>query len=235
MWSFTIGLILTIVFSLLIGFLHVGVLYLFGIPILGLLAGLLLIWLSNVSTRTKALISILPLPIITISFIFFLYAGTAAGETFLIPANYRGEIVVFYEEACGESAHFEDGRRIYRLGDDGVLITQHTKNRGFLNRKFFLVDQEGNIEEIPAFGRQDFETEKKEWRTRATRPDLSKETVGMFWAYGTEMYVTSRNSISYIVASYNEFESGDAQSKFQERKRFTARAAEILDNCRKTK
>lgn len=230
---FIVGLVLTVAFSLLIGFLHVGALFLLGLPFLGLIAGLVLMWFSRIPQDSKILISVLPIPLIIGSFFLFLFIRTAEGETFVIPAAYRGEIVVFYAEPCGEPPRYEMGRRLYELSRDGVLITQETKNDGYLNRSFFIVAEDGSREEIPQFGRQNFETEKTEWGryARATENDLTKDTVGAFRAYGRETYLTSRNSIGYIVSDYRRFER-DQKEKFLESKRFTAAAAELLERCR---
>jgi len=233
---FIFGVVFTVVFSLLIGFLHVGVLYLLGTPILGLAVGVLLIWSSGIRRESKILISLSTLPLIIGSFFLFLYIRTAEGETFLIPANYHGEIVVFYGEPCGEPSRNEDGRRLYALSAEGVLITQAAENDGYLNRKFYLVKEHGYREEIPEFGRQSFETEKKEWGnyTRATKQELTKDTVGVFREYGRETYYTSRNSIGYIVSDYRWLDR-DQRERHLERKSFTKKAAELLEQCRNGK
>jgi hypothetical protein len=231
--TFIFGLALTIIFSLLIGFLHVGALYLLGTPFLGLGVGVLLIWISRVRQESKLLISLLPLPLIIGSFFLFLYIRTAEGETFLIPADHRGEIVVFYGEPCGEPPRYENGRRLYALSPEGILITQATKNDGYLNRKFYQVPDEGYREEIPQFRRQDFDTEKKEWGTYTwvANKELTKENVGVFWAYGTKTYLTSRNSISYIVSDYHFWER-DPKIRSLEGERFAERAEILLKSCR---
>jgi hypothetical protein len=233
--TFIVGLAFTVIFSLLIGFLHVGVLYLFGTPFLGLGVGILLIWLSRIGRESKLLFSLLPFALIIVSFFLFLYIRTAEGETFLIPANYRGEIVVFYDEPCGEPPIYEGGRRLYALSPEGVLITQATKNDGYLNRRFYLVREDEHRDAIPQFGWQDFDTEKKEWGTynRATAEELTKETVGVFRTYGRETYYTSRNSIGYIVSDYRWFDR-DQKKTSLESKRFSEKAAEMLEKCRST-
>ena len=231
---FVTGLVLTLTFSFFIGLLNIGVLYLLGLPFLGLAAGIALIWFSKISTLSKSLLSISSILIIVGTFLLFLFINTAEGETFLIPKDYRGEIVVFYAEPCGSPAKFENGRRVYELSPDGVLITQHTENKGYFNRRFYLVD-DGFREEIAQFGRQDFETEKKEWgkyTSHASAGELTKDTVGVFWAYGRETYFASGNSTGYIVSDYQIWDR-DAKSRLQEMKRSTERAVEQLERCRR--
>ncbi|MDM7922266.1 MAG: hypothetical protein QUS14_08185 [Pyrinomonadaceae bacterium] len=230
---FIVGLTLTVVFSILIGLLHFGVLYLFGVPFLGIFAGIVLIWYSQISRAAKFFISVLPLPLIISSFFLFLYLRTAEGEDFVVPAAYQGEIVVFYNEPCGTPVHYERGRRIYEIPNEGVLITQGLKNEGYHDRKFYIRQSDGILDEIPIFGRQDFETEKKEWGTytRATQPELTLDTVGAFWSHGRETYFLSRDSIGYTVSTYREF-SRDAKERAFEQKEFTGRAEALLIKCR---
>lgn len=170
-------------------------------------------------------------------FVFFAnyQFNKAQPETFLIPNDFRGEIVVFYDENCGQPDVEENGRRIYQISKYGVLITRFTENNGFLDRKFYLVDGDGNKTEIPEFQRQNFETEKKEWRLfqRSQVEGFTKETVGAFWAYGADTYRLSRNSLGYIVSDYHYFERDEKERSF-DRKEFTRKADQLLKECRRS-
>jgi energy-coupling factor transporter transmembrane protein EcfT len=232
---FLFGTILIVSFSILVGLLHIGVVYLFGAPIVGLLLGILLIWFSRVSAEAKWLLTLIPFPIAAFTFFISLFLNYAEAERFIIPADYRGEIVVFYGEPCGEPAIFEDGERIYRISGEGVLITQHEENDGYLNRSFFLVDENGGTRSIPQFQNQNFNAESSErvGLEKYLPTVLTKETVGAFWAYGRETYHGSRNSIGYIVADYRYFDR-DARVRSLEGKNFPDRAVKLLNDCRAT-
>ena len=53
-WKFAAGLILTVFWSIVIGALHiVGAFYVFGIPFLGLLFGIVFVWLGKAKIITK--------------------------------------------------------------------------------------------------------------------------------------------------------------------------------------
>lgn len=230
---FLSGVLLIVVFSLLVGLLNVGVLYMFGVPLIGLIVGVVLIWFARISVASKFAFSFLPFPLIIGSFLVSLFLRTAEAETFLIPSDYRGEVVVFYAEPCGEPPRYEGANRLYQLSSEGVLITQATKNDGYLNRKFYLLDQNGVRVGMPEFSRQDFETEKKEWGayTHPARPELTKETVGAFWAYGRETYHASKNSIGYIIEDYRWWDR-DQKQRTVENDAFTAKAKDLLQKCR---
>lgn len=232
-WVFKTGAVLVLVFSFIVGFLHVGVLFLFGLPILGLLVGYILLWFGRAKLTAKAIITLLSLPIIPSSFLLSFYLNKAEPETFLIPQNYRGEIVIYMNEECGLEPVFENGRRVYAIPDTGVLITKFGKNRGYLDRKFYLVDEAGKRTEIPLFARQNFETERVEWNDspEAAYGELTEETVGAFWAYGSETYYHSRNSIAYRITDYRYFEIADKE-RWLAGKRFAAFVGELLEQCR---
>lgn len=232
-WIFVTGAILVVFFSAVIGFMHIGVLYLFGIPIVGLLVGIILVWLGRANAKTKAFFSFISIPLIIATFFSSYYLNKAEAETFLIPNNYRGEIVVFYDEPCGEEPLIEKGRRIYHLSTEGVLITKFKKNRGYLDRKFYLTTDDGDWTEIPLFGRQDFQTEKEEWTNLQSMPveELTKDTVGVFHTYGGDTYGLSRNSLGNRITNYRYFDR-EQKELWIEAQQFTEIAANRLKECR---
>ncbi|MEQ1922952.1 MAG: hypothetical protein ABL952_10640 [Pyrinomonadaceae bacterium] len=232
---FIVGAVLVVISSVVIGILNFGVLYLFGVPILILIVGVLFIWFSNAALKFKALVTLLPIPLILLSFFITFQIRKAEPETFLIPKDFRGMLVVFYNEPCGRPPIYRDGRRVYEIPQDGVLITQSEENRGGLNQKFYLVDSEKNEIEIPFFRRQNFETEKKEWPIfhQGSAEDFTKETVGVFWGYGSETYFVSQDSFSFIISNFHLFEK-DEKDKWLARKQFTEKARIALRDCRQT-
>ena len=232
---FIVGAVLVVISSIFIGILNIGVLYLFGIPILILIVGVLFIWFSNAAVKFKALVTLLPIPLILLSFFITFQLRKAEPETFLIPKDFRGMLVVFYNEPCGRPPIYRDGQRVYEISQEGVLITQFDENRGSLNQKFYLIDSEKNEIEIPFFRRQNFETERKEWRIFHQSPveDFTKETVGVFWGYGSGMNFVSEDSFSFVISNYLYFEK-DEKNRWLERKRFTEMATKLLIDCRQT-
>ena len=231
---FILGVILVILFSAVIGFFHVGVLYLFGIPIFGLLVGISLVWIGKAGPKEKIIASAVSIPLIFFAFAFSMYINKADPETFLVPENYRGEIVVFYNEPCGQEPEIENGRRVYRLSENGILITKFGENDGFLDRKFYLIDAQGARTQIPLFLWQNFETEKKEMGAGTTSGhELTKETVGAFHSYGAETYHVSQNSRAYIISDYRYYDR-DQKERGRERKAFSETAELYLHGCRES-
>ncbi len=235
-WLFLTGAVLVVFWSAVIGFLHIGVLYLFGLPILGLILGIILVWFAKENISKKLLVTIVPIPLITAIFFLSIYLNKAESETFLIPTDYRGDIVIFYDEGCGQEPLIVKGRRIYQISNDGVLITKFKKNSGYLDQEFYLVDENENRTEIPKFGRQNFHTEKKVWGDFLSTPveEFTKETVGAFHSYGAETYFFSPKSFGFIISDYRYFDR-DSKDISLERKQFTETAVKLLKECREAK
>ncbi len=61
----------------------------------------------------------------------------AESETFLIPDNYTGAIVIIFDQDNGNTKEYKDGRRIYNIPENGILYTQFSRVKGVLNQKFY--------------------------------------------------------------------------------------------------
>ena len=69
-------------------------------------------------------------------------------EIFLLPMNYRGLILLIYDEDFGEDQRFEGKFRVYDIPNDGILLTKFPPNEGHFNEKiqqFFYVDGQERI------------------------------------------------------------------------------------------
>lgn len=230
---FIAGLVTTVLFSVIVGFLNVGILFWLGIPALPLIVGIIMIWFSKAPVTWRIGGTLLSILIMTTTFMISLQMRKAEPETFLIPEGFRGEFVIFYEEPCGSPPKYVDGRRVYEIPESGVLVTAFDKNKGYLDRKFFFVSSSGTLRELPEFRRQNYETERKEWNAYRRTPveELTKETVGAFWSNGSTLVFESRNLFGYIIADYRYFELPEKE-RFHERDQFEQNAKRILRMCR---
>ena len=68
----------------------------------------------------------------------------AEPETFLLPDGFSGPFYVFQGRPDGEPARVEDGRRIYAIPADGLLVSQATANTGTVDEQFFYVRPDGS-------------------------------------------------------------------------------------------
>jgi hypothetical protein len=56
--------------------------------------------------------------------------GPGEAEVHLIPHGYVGHVFIVFRAASGEPSAFEDAARLYRIPQNGILLTQHLPNTG---------------------------------------------------------------------------------------------------------
>lgn len=61
----------------------------------------------------------------------------AEPETFLIPDNYTGVIVIVFEQNDGEDKLYKGEKRIYEIPKNGILYTKFTRPEGVLSQEFY--------------------------------------------------------------------------------------------------
>lgn len=72
--------------------------------------------------------------------------------TYLLPKGYTGPVYVVYGVKSGREPEYKGDRRIYRIPDDGILLTQMPVNEGWVSKgdiKFFYVSANGERVPIP--------------------------------------------------------------------------------------
>jgi hypothetical protein len=118
----------------------------YGIFIFGI--GVLFVWVSQQSIKTKLFSTILPIIFYLPSkYLFLLAYNYTTPKTFLIPSDYEGTIRIVYEEKCGATLHKEEGRQILQFPQSGILILNE-KFDGGINNKYYLVDKNGKRTEV---------------------------------------------------------------------------------------
>jgi hypothetical protein len=132
--------------------------WVFGTPLI-FISGLILVWLSRKSKTTKILCTVLPIVLWLQGFWILIYFSSEhmTPETFLIPENFRGKITLYYGEPCGQELQKEDGRLIYNIPKNGVMIIKNPFETGFIDEEYYFVDLKGKIiRKIDSFEQQDF-------------------------------------------------------------------------------
>jgi hypothetical protein len=72
-------------------------------------------------------------------------------ETYLIPKGFTGRIDVILDQANGLPKKYENGRRVYEIPSNGILLTQFKDEYGIVNRQYFYVDSVGKRFSIPIY------------------------------------------------------------------------------------
>jgi len=79
----------------------------------------------------------------------------APSETFLIPENYKGAIVLVFENTNKEDDQKKE--RIYKIPESGILYTPYSRTTGILKHKYYYVNGSGNkVKEIKKFDYEEY-------------------------------------------------------------------------------
>ena len=76
-------------------------LYFYYLPLIILIVGIILIWLTNTKLITKIACTISPIIFYSIYTYLWTLSNTKPPEIFLIPKDYRGKVNILYKSNCG--------------------------------------------------------------------------------------------------------------------------------------
>ena len=80
---------------------------------------------------------------------FLTSCGQKVKETFLVPAGFQGRINVIFNQPNAAPIPVENGRRIYQIPVDGILVTSSKLETGFIDQEYYFVDKSGKRTKIP--------------------------------------------------------------------------------------
>ena len=144
-------------------------------------------------------------------------------ETFLIPKDFRGKIHVHFNMPCGQKKESENGRRVYKIPQSGILLSQFTDKQGYIDQKYFLVDIDRKKTLLPNLDVHDY---NEEWTTEKNPQEPSRDILGIFHAGR----VSSEGSYEFYVSTYKQLRDSFG---FDYDKRFDSLEQKILDSCRR--
>jgi len=75
-------------------------------------------------------------------------------EIYLLPENFWGTMIVYFDQPDGLGIEYEDDARVYHIPPSGYLKTQFPKNGGCMNNdrlQFYYVDSLGEREPLDYF------------------------------------------------------------------------------------
>nr|WP_315394774.1 hypothetical protein [uncultured Sphingobacterium sp.] len=150
----------------------------FGGPVF--IIGLLIVWLSKIKLKTKLLTTFLPLLLWYPGMLAFVFLASKhmTPETFLIPKDFRGQITLIYNEPCGQTVPKVDGRLIYKIPNNGVMILTNKFETGIIDQEYYFVDNNWNkIEKIPELIQQDF---NEDYTLEKNKNEPPRNKVGIF-------------------------------------------------------
>lgn len=167
----------------------------FSIPILYLWVGgsilqlLFLDWRLPKQTEelkpAKVILGLLSFPLTLIVVVVGMYLFSFASsyltrpekETYLIPEGYKGTVLVIFNQLNGEKPEYEDGRRIYRIPQTGVLFTQLKDEQGIINQEYFYISPNGQRRKLGVLDTRDF---NEEWTTEKNPHEPPRDSLAVF-------------------------------------------------------
>ncbi|HVT86137.1 MAG TPA: hypothetical protein VHD35_13115 [Chitinophagaceae bacterium] len=132
---------------------------------------------------------------------------------YLIPANYTGRIAVVFNQQQGQKPKYSNGRRIYEIPANGILLTQFDYKPGFVNYRYFHVDKKGNKTLLPIY--------EYDYNKDGTVHYLvkNKEQIGIF-GNGTSVAYASDGSapgLEVFVSTFNGLDTVEKMEHFNQR------------------
>lgn len=171
------------------------------------IVGLLLVWFSKTKLKTKLLTTILPLILWYPGLLAFMFLGSKhmSPETFLIPKDFRGQITLIYNEPCGQTIPKVDGRLIYKIPDNGVMILKNEFETGIIDQDYYFVDENwSKISKIPELIQQDF---NEDYSLEKNKNEPPRNKIGLF-LLGTGGGTTVENeNYSFHMMAVNSWDS----------------------------
>jgi hypothetical protein len=119
-------------------------------------------------------------------------------ETYLIPDGFKGRVNVIFNQSKGTPPKYENGRRIYQVPTDGILLSQFKDEYGLIDHQYFYSNQNGSKMPLRIFQYEHNKDGTIKWIISDT------SAVGIFLDGTTGSY--GNENIKYqefIVASYS--------------------------------
>ena len=137
---------------------------------------------------------------IIFTLVFLFGCNNPTPETYLIPSKFEGKVDIIFNQTNGSKPVHENGRRVYNIPTDGILLTQFKNEEGFINHAYYYVDSLGNRTPLEIF-RYDH---NKDGTVRWIIKDSS--VVGVFndgtvGSLGNSKYVFQE----FVVCNFNEY------------------------------
>jgi hypothetical protein len=218
---FLIGAILTIIgggFATIVPYS----LYFYYLPVILLLIGLTLIWLTKRKIITKIIWTISPVVFFFGFQAIWYQLNKVDPEIFLIKEDYRGKIHVIFNQECGIPEEWEGRTRIYSIPESGILLTQFEDEQGWIDQNYFFIDSNGSRTKIPNLDVRDF---NEEWTTVKNPNEPSRDSLGVFHAGR----VYSDGTYEFYISTYRNLTE---EYDFKYERNFDTLKMEIINDCK---
>lgn len=137
-------------------------------------------------------------------------------ETYLIPQGFKGRVNIVFNREDGVPPKYENGRRVYQIPANGILLTQFKDEYGFVDRLYYYVDSNGKRTPLPVYKQESNPDGTVKWIV------TDSNEVGIFLDGTTGQYNNSSNTKSvkwqeFAVYSYKGFQQIEPMDSFTKR------------------
>ncbi len=112
-----------------------------GLPIF--IIGIILILVSKRKLKIKLFWILGTLASIIIFWPIWTKINTIEPETYLIPKDYAGKVKIIYGLDCGIEPKIENGRKILKIPNDGILFVKYKFKSGIIDHEYYSVSKNG--------------------------------------------------------------------------------------------
>lgn len=146
------------------------------------LIGVAIVWTSEKSTRTKLIWTFIPIVIWYPSMMMFFWLsgiiGTATAQKldFIFKEGFVGQVTIVDKMPCGQKKVLKNNREQLYIPENGIFLYQEDIKNGYVNHKYYYVNKNNLLVEIPERDNSMFGDDQK------IQPN--KNTVGA-WLGGT--------------------------------------------------
>jgi len=167
-----------------------------------LLVGTVLILFSTKNWKLKLLTIGLPLAFVGYSF----YNSFTTPERYLIPDEYRGSVMVIFNQKDGQKKEYEGRRRLYRIPSTGVLFTQFKDEQGWIDQDYYLVSPNGQRKKLGVLDSRDF---NEEWTLVKNPKEPPRDSLAVFTPeIGVDLMLKSKNyHTAFTVGKYQDIKA----------------------------
>jgi len=130
--------------------------------------------------------------------------------TFILPAGYKGEVTVFYNQEKGVAEKYENGGRLIRIPASGVLLTQFKDDEGNVKHSFFYEDASGKRTPVTRYSNEDVKNDSVR----------QKNATGIFYDGTKGRYGASVENLPYEWFIISDFTSLDSISSAESQQHY---------------
>ncbi|GAA5219668.1 hypothetical protein GCM10025777_02980 [Membranihabitans marinus] len=155
--------------------------------------------------------------------------GTATAQKLdlIFPENFKGKAIVISDMPCGEEIEIIENRKQLRIPENGILLYKGKLKSGYINNRYFKIDNSGNKTEIPTRANYMY------WEDSENKPDES--VVGIWLSGGGTKYNPSPNGginysfIEFVISSKDSLEKW---SEFKRTKKLEKLTDSLVTECK---